>query len=70
MTKNVTILPCPFCGGMPSAYINLFERPHLLKCENAGCGVQPYVNAHSPGEAIRAWNQRGASEPDGGTKGL
>jgi len=55
-----TMLPCPFCGGIPTMEPWHGGGPDkvLIHCENDGCDANPSVSGERPSEATRRWNVR------------
>ena len=58
------ILPCPFCGSIPSIdNISTSYRPNSpplwgIRCENNNCESEAAISSESKTEAITAWNTR------------
>lgn len=61
-TKQVELLPCPFCGGSPV----ILPHPEVaeivrVECVEERCALRPateYLLARYRDELVAAWNQR------------
>ena len=56
MLVKVELLPCPFCGGVPTFW-NVTGKIHI-DCMNEHCFAKPYVFADTMEEAAKMWNTR------------
>lgn len=57
-TVEVTLKPCPFCGGRPSAPTDEGYGYWVIACRGADCLVDPCADGNTEAEAIAAWNTR------------
>lgn len=55
--SQMTLLPCPFCGGAAKLKVTAFSRPaqRWVECSDCGGSSSAYVSAES---AQAAWNSR------------
>ena len=59
---EMTLLPCPFCGGMPVRITVGDGKGGAIRCENLECKVKPSSNADKNiFTSARWWNKRGVS---------
>lgn len=66
--SNITLLPCPFCGG--EAYISMHLKPHIECFHKRNCKIRPntwLMSSYSLRKQIKAWNQRNISDDNQAT---
>lgn len=66
--SNVTLKPCPFCGG--EAYISMHLKPHIECFHKRNCKIRPntwLMSSYSLRKQIKAWNQRNISDDNQAT---
>lgn len=66
--SNVTLKPCPFCGG--EAYISMHLKPHIECFHKRNCKIRPntwLMSSYSLRKQIKAWNQRNISDDNQST---
>jgi len=53
---------CPFCGKVPSAWIDKIEDKIFIQCRNQDCGIKPRIQALKGRRGIyktlSLWNTR------------
>lgn len=54
------LLPCPFCGQVPTESPSGDGTGSMIECFTPGC-VSPHVSYYGDGEAARRWNTRTTS---------
>lgn len=57
--SNITLKPCPFCGG--EAYISMHLKPHIECFHKRNCKIRPntwLMSSYSLRKQIKAWNMR------------
>ena len=59
MSKQIRLLPCPFCG---SEHITLWEDIHdgscVVECRDCNVSTRRYYNVEQRERAVKAWNTR------------
>ena len=63
-TVDLTLKPCPFCGGKASYVEHIFRtlaNTYGVKCDS--CEAQTYQFFNSKAAANGAWNRRMINEP-------
>ena len=66
--SNITLKPCPFCGG--EAYISMHLKPHIECFHKRNCKIRPntwLMSSYSLRKQIKAWNQRNISDDNQAT---
>lgn len=62
MSEDVTLKPCPFCGGEPTVLTDeLYDGSFSIECCQVGCRVDVQGETYDSGEedkAIKHWNTR------------
>ena len=61
--SNITLKPCPFCGG--EAYVSMHLKPHIECFHKRNCKIRPntwLMSSYSLRKQIKAWNQRNISD--------
>lgn len=58
--KDIKLLPCPFCGEVPSMVKWHGGSPtkRMISCNNELCYVSPHVTGETPDKASTYWNDR------------
>ena len=56
--SDVSMAPCPFCGGPAKFSIDAPNDECWVACESDSCDVCPSVAASTPKEAYARWNRR------------
>lgn len=59
MSKTITLVPCPFCGGSVTCHHNHISGEHAFECDNCGALTLFSVDL-SPEEAAGRFNTRPA----------